>query len=64
MSGVTCAKCNGTGLIAREGRTADKHLHPILSQSSTVCDSCGGGGFLSPKDARAAERAAAKASNG
>ena len=64
MTGISCDKCKGTGLVAREGREADKSWHPNLSQTPGTCDKCGGGGLFSPDDAHRLAKAAAKAAEG
>ena len=60
MSGTACPKCNGDGLVAREGAEADATLHPILSKHKTVCLNCGGSGKLSTEDQARHNRNAAK----
>lgn len=59
--GPLCTKCEGEGLVARDGGEANADLHPLLSKSKGICDQCGGSG-RQPRSHEANVAAAATAS--
>ena len=61
---MVCPKCQGAGLVAREGNEANADIHPVLSKHQAVCDVCGGGGKLTEAHAHRLNQGAAKAAEG
>lgn len=57
----SCPKCDGRGVRPRtkdeDGTEADSDLHPMISGTPKVCETCGGSGRLRMTQAEIDERA-------